>query len=89
LLKWRRAFHRKPRKRCNGLSTHELIYTFRMTIESPAEFSARANQLLKDACPTREDRDFFGACMGLAKAQGMSWVEGLEYTVRCRRASLN
>jgi len=41
-------------------------------------------QLLKAACPTPEDTPFFNHCMTLAKAQGMSWVEGLHYVIHCR-----
>ena len=40
--------------------------------------------LIARACPTPEDVPFFNHCMTLAREQGMSWDEGLRYTIRQR-----
>lgn len=55
--------------------------------ETPEEFTAQAHRLLEAACPTKEDTPFFNHCMALARAQGMSWMEGLEYVIQCRRGT--
>ena len=47
----------------------------------PTEVSA---DLVARACPAPEDVPFISHCMTLARAQGMSWEEGLEYTIRQR-----
>jgi hypothetical protein len=60
-----------------------------MPSESPANLTARANRLLKEACPSNDDREYFSQCMALAKAQGMTWIEGLAYVIECRRGTLN
>jgi hypothetical protein len=52
-------------------------------------FTACANELLRAACHSKEDTQFFNRSMAQAKAMGMSWVEGLEYVVQCRREALN
>jgi hypothetical protein len=43
------------------------------------------DELLAEACPSKEDTPFFNHCMALAKARGLSWEEALEYTVEMRR----
>jgi hypothetical protein len=45
---------------------------------SPKEFTERGNALLAQACPSNDSKAQFHHYMTAAKAQGMSWVEGLE-----------
>ena len=47
------------------------------------EFNAYG-MLLDLACPTKEDVPFFNHCMRLAKERGMTWVQGLQYTIEMR-----
>ena len=54
---------------------------------NPPEISQHVRDLLAAACPTPEDTPFFNHCMTLAKAQGLSWTEGLEYVIQCRRGA--
>ncbi len=49
------------------------------------ELTEKQRRLYEEACPAPEDTPFFNHCMTLAKAQGMSWTEGLEFVVQCRR----
>jgi hypothetical protein len=37
------------------------------------------------ACPTKEDTPFFNHCMTIAKERGLTWEEGLEYTIEMRK----
>ena len=53
-------------------------------IETTNEFDA-SQDLMNLACPTKEDAPFFNHCMRLAKEMGMSWKEGLRYTIEQRR----
>ena len=71
---------------------HPILYTPSMpsiSLLPPREFSARANELLQLACPIKEDTPFFNTHMAQAKSKGMTWVEGLEYVVACRRGTVN
>jgi hypothetical protein len=52
---------------------------------SREEMLEQQRRLYTEACPRPEDTPFFNHCMALAKAQGLSWMEGLEFVVRCRR----
>jgi len=54
---------------------------------SPSEFSQRAHMLLAAACPTKDDTAAFNRHMTAAKAQGMSWVEGLQYVIDQRHGN--
>ena len=56
-----------------------------MLAETIADCTERSHTLLALACPAKEDTPFFNHCMALAKAQGMTWDEGLDYVIRCRR----
>jgi hypothetical protein len=52
---------RKPKKtKCYVACA---VYTAIMLNETPFEFSARANRLLKAACPSKDDSQFFSSCM--------------------------
>lgn len=58
--------------------------------ETPEQFTQRAKHLLQEALRLcrRDDGDesaTFSHCMSQAKAQRMTWVEGLEFTIlrRC------
>lgn len=57
-----------------------------ISLESPEEFSRRANALLLAALKASikedgGDQSAFRRCMSNAKAQRMTWVEGLEFTI--------
>ena len=54
------------------------------TNTNPNDFEA-TRHLMDLACPTKEDAPFFNHCMRLAKEMGMSWEEGLRYTIEQRR----
>jgi hypothetical protein len=53
--------------------------------ESPAEFTARANRLLRLAIAASkrqsEDLSELNRCMNTAKTMKMTWVEGLQYAI--------
>ena len=51
----------------------------------PVEFSKRAADLLQKACPEKADEPFFNRNMVMAKALGLTWVEGLQYVIQRRR----
>ncbi len=46
------------------------------------------DELFALACPSREDAPFFNHCMSLAKDMGMTWEEGLRYTIEMRGTEL-
>ncbi len=55
--------------------------------ESPAEFSERANRLLRNALRASDQHDggnhsALNHCLNEAKGMRMSWVEGLDYAIR-------
>ena len=54
-----------------------------MVIADNAEIVPRTD-LFQMACPRREDVPFLNLCMSLAKARGMSWEEGLLFTIEQR-----
>ena len=56
---------------------------------SPGDFTDKAADLLHRACPDRDDTPVFNAMMAVAKAQGMSWIEGLEYVIERRTHAVN
>ncbi len=49
---------------------------------------SRVTQLFQQALPDPFDRAFFDNAMNEANAQGLNWIEGLEYTVAKRRSRL-
>ena len=51
------------------------------------EFEA-TRHLLDLACPAKEDAPFFNHCMRLAREMGMSWEEGLRYTIEQRQMAM-
>lgn len=55
-------------------------------LANPSSEFEMTRALLDLACPTKEDAPFFNHCMRLAKEMGMSWEEGLRYTIEQRRA---
>ncbi len=55
-----------------------------MEIEAHTAPTPTDPDLITRACPTPEDVPFFNHCMTLAREQGMSWDEGLRYTIRQR-----
>lgn len=54
-----------------------------MTAEKKPEAMSHTD-LFQMACPRREDVPFFNHCMSIAKARGMSWEEGLLFTIEQR-----
>ncbi|MGI4828967.1 MAG: hypothetical protein ACRYFU_12365 [Janthinobacterium lividum] len=48
-------------------------------------FSQRILQLFEQALPDPSDRTLFDRLMIEARGQGLSWAEGLEYTIQRRR----
>lgn len=45
----------------------------------PDKFTAEARRLMRLACPDDDSRPRFHALMAKAKAQGMTYIEGLEF----------
>jgi len=43
------------------------------------------NDVLRQACPSAEDVPFFNHCMRLAREQGMTWEQGVQYAIEQRR----
>lgn len=60
--------------------------------ETAEQFTLRANSLLEQALKlslkTSGNNSAFEQCMGQAKAKRMTWVEGLEYTGRESKGTL-
>lgn len=60
--------------------------------ETVEQFTLRANSLLQTALrlsiKDTGDHSAFERCIGQAKARRMTWVEGLDYTVRTLRGEL-
>lgn len=46
--------------------------------------SLAQSELVARACPTPEDVPFFNHCMNIARDRGMSWEDGLRYTIEQR-----
>jgi hypothetical protein len=58
----------------------------RLIMESPAEFTTRANALLRAAIAASNRHDegnlvALNRCMNAAKTLKMTWVEGLRYAI--------
>ena len=49
----------------------------------------RHRELLGEALPNPADTSLFNRLMAEARAQGMTWMDGLEYIISKRRAMLN
>lgn len=43
-------------------------------------------ELLREAAPRRKDRALFVHLMNEASANGLTWIEALEFVVACRRS---
>lgn len=43
-------------------------------------------QLLNELVPIRRDRSLFAHLMNEASANGLTWIEALEFVVACRRS---
>ena len=59
-------------------------------IENRSDASlSRHRELLPRALPNAADTRLFDRLMAEARAQGLTWIEGLEYVIECRRSLLN
>ncbi len=52
---------------------------------TPEDFSRKLTELLAQACPNSEHKDFFDRNMAAASALGLSWIEGLQFVIQKRR----
>jgi hypothetical protein len=52
---------------------------------SPEAFSRKAWELYQMACPDDDAIPAFRHAMSIAKARGMTWIDGMEFAVKFRR----
>jgi hypothetical protein len=55
---------------------------------SPEDFSRKAWELYREACPSENDIQTFQRAMNIAKRNGLSWIEGMEFAAKFRRGEV-